>query len=94
MPLLHWVTSMHSFYIQGLMYIVGGCNDLGEELTTVETFNPVTQEWTTLPNMTTPRSYAGVAVLDDCLYAVGGWNQAEGALKSVEKLDFAKVQFL
>ena len=75
------------------MYLVGGCNDLSDELTAVESFNPVTKEWTNLPELNIKRSYSGVVVLDDCLYAVGGWNEPDGALKSVEKLDFKKVRF-
>ncbi|WAR24458.1 IPP-like protein, partial [Mya arenaria] len=74
----------------GLMYIVGGSNDLGDELTSAESFNPVTKEWTSLPDLNTRRSYPGVAFLNDCLYAVGGWNEGEGALNSVEKLDLKK----
>ena len=80
----------HNF-ISGLMYVVGGSNDLSEELTSVESFNPVTKEWTSLADMNVKRSYAAVAVLNDCLYAVGGWNETDGALKSVEKLSFSKV---
>ncbi|KAH3694018.1 hypothetical protein DPMN_081457 [Dreissena polymorpha] len=55
-----------------------------------DSFNPVTKEWATLPDLKTKRSYTAVAVLDDCLYAVGGWNETDGALNSVEKLDLAK----
>lgn len=79
------------YILTGLLYIVGGSNDLGDELTCVESFNPVTKEWATLPDLNIKRSYTGVAVLDECLYAVGGWNLADGALKSVERLNFEKV---
>ena len=77
--------------ISGLLYIAGGCNDLSDELSSVESLNPVTKEWVTLPDLNVRRSYAGVVVLDDCLYAVGGWNESDGALSSVEKLSFDKV---
>lgn len=77
--------------LTGLLYVVGGCNDLGDELTSVESFNPVTKEWATLPDLNVRRSYTAVAVLEGCLYAVGGWNEADGALSSVEKLNFEKV---
>ena len=70
---------------------MGGSNDLGDELTSVESFNPITKEWATLPDLSIKRSYTAVAFLDGCLFAVGGWNEADGALTSVEKLNFEKV---
>lgn len=35
--------------------------------------------------MVTRRAYVGVACLNNCIYAVGGWNEALGALETVEK---------
>ena len=82
---------MTVFALLGLIYIVGGSNDLSEELKSVESYNPITKEWITLPDMVTRRAYPGVVVLDDYLYAVGGWNDIEGALNTVERLSLKTV---
>ena len=71
--------------------MVGGSNDLSEELKSAESYNPITKEWVTLPDMAVKRAYPGVVVLDDYLYAVGGWNDNEGALSTVERLSLTDV---
>lgn len=49
--------------MNGLLYVVGG-DDGSCNLASVEYYNPVTDKWTLLPtNMSTGRSYAGVAVI-------------------------------
>lgn len=49
--------------VNGLLYVVGG-DDGSCNLASVEYYNPVTDKWTLLPaNMSTGRSYAGVAVI-------------------------------
>ncbi|XP_016059235.1 PREDICTED: kelch-like protein 3 [Miniopterus natalensis] len=49
--------------VNGLLYVVGG-DDGSCNLASVEYYNPATDKWTLLPtNMSTGRSYAGVAVI-------------------------------
>uniref|UniRef100_A0A7N4NWV9 Kelch-like protein 3 n=1 Tax=Sarcophilus harrisii TaxID=9305 RepID=A0A7N4NWV9_SARHA len=49
--------------VNGLLYVVGG-DDGSCNLASVEYYNPVSDKWTLLPtNMSTGRSYAGVAVI-------------------------------
>ncbi|XP_044082881.1 kelch-like protein 3 isoform X2 [Neovison vison] len=49
--------------VNGLLYVVGG-DDGSCNLASVEYYNPITDKWTLLPtNMSTGRSYAGVAVI-------------------------------
>jgi len=55
------------------LYAVGGC-DGSSSLESIEVFDPVLGEWRLGPNMTIPRSNVGVAVLEDRLYAVGGFS--------------------
>lgn len=43
--------------------------------------------------MGTRRAYLGVAALNDCIYAIGGLNESEDALPSVEKYSFEEVGF-
>ena len=71
--------------------MVGGMSDLGVELQTVECYTPSLREWRSLPHLRVTRAYVAVAALDGCLYAVGGWNEQDGALKSVEKYSFDQV---
>ena len=66
-------------------------SELGVELRTVESYNPVTKEWRQLARMATPRAYVGVAVLDDYIYAVGGWNETRRALRTVERYSIEEV---
>ena len=82
---------LNILFLAGLIYVVGGSNDLSEELKSVECYNPITKEWITLPEMIVKRAYPGVVILDDYLYAVGGWNESEGALNSVERLSLTAV---
>ncbi|XP_069055369.1 kelch-like protein 3 isoform X3 [Pleurodeles waltl] len=50
--------------VNGFLYVVGG-DDGSCNLASVEYYNPITDKWTLLPtNMSTGRSYAGVAVID------------------------------
>ena len=88
------INNVFSSHISGLIYVVGGSNDLSEELKTVESYNPITKEWITLPEMIVKRAYPGIVILDDYLYAVGGWNDNDGALNSVERLSLTAVSCL
>ncbi|XP_062909424.1 kelch-like protein 3 isoform X4 [Mobula hypostoma] len=50
--------------VNGFLYVIGG-DDGSCNLASVEFYNSVTDKWTLLPtNMSTGRSYAGVAVID------------------------------
>jgi N-acetylneuraminic acid mutarotase len=70
-----------------MVYAVGGTNGTSD-LATVEAYDPVTNVWTTLPDLAQPRSDFGVAVADQRLVAVGG-KSAGQVLKSVAMLDLA-----
>lgn len=59
---------------------------LGDSLSTVEVFNPMTERWELAEAMSILRSRVGVAVLNRKLYAFGGYNGIE-RLSSVEVFD-------
>ena len=44
----------------------------GNHLTTVDTYDPVSDSWTTMAAMPTHRSYFGVTELNGTIYAIGG----------------------
>ena len=68
-----------------LIYVVGGFSDSSTELKLCHQYNPVTRGWERLLSMRTRRAYVGLAAMDGFLYAVGGWNEHDGSLSSVEK---------
>lgn len=55
------------------LFVVGGC-DGSSSLDSVEVFDPHVGEWRLGPSLTIPRSNVGVAVLNERLYAVGGFS--------------------
>lgn len=65
--------------------MIGGISDEGIELRSAEVYDPISRRWHALPVMVTRRAYVGVACLNNCIYAVGGWNEALGSLETVEK---------
>ncbi|CAB1337008.1 unnamed protein product, partial [Coregonus sp. 'balchen'] len=71
----------------GKLYAVGGYDGASRQcLSTVEEYNPVSNQWGYMADMSTRRSGAGVGVLSGQLYAAGGH---DGPLvrKSVEVYD-------
>ena len=78
-------------FVSGLVYVIGGINELGSELATTESYNPVTKEWQRLAKLQFPRAYVGLAALNGYIYAVGGWNETKGALDSVERYSIEGV---
>ncbi|GAB5566732.1 kelch-like protein 3 isoform X1 [Prionailurus iriomotensis] len=95
-PRLHTPCCVHMFHLlelwmehtkYGKLYAVGGYDGASRQcLSTVEQYNPATNEWTYVADMSTRRSGAGVGVLSGQLYATGGH---DGPLvrKSVEVYD-------
>lgn len=53
--------------------MVGGW-DGNQSLSSVEIYDPETNSWSYGPELTTPRANLGVAVINNCLYAVGGFS--------------------
>ncbi|XP_016658903.1 kelch-like protein 2 isoform X4 [Acyrthosiphon pisum] len=75
--------------IDNCIYAVGGYNDANnyyEHLNSVEVFDINTQQWRRVSSMSNKRSHFGVGILNNLLYAVGGYNGAS-YLKSVECYD-------
>ncbi|EDO49374.1 predicted protein [Nematostella vectensis] len=58
----------------GLIYAIGGLNSSGEALCSVETFDMLSCQWSPTSPMNTLRTRVGVAVLDNRLYALGGFD--------------------
>ena len=64
--------------LNGLLYVVGGFTksflSVWHAVATVYQYNPVTQEWRELAPMPTARGALGVAVYQNRLYAIGGYD--------------------
>jgi hypothetical protein len=73
--------------LNGVVYAIGGASPrLGiySTLGSAEVFDPVTNSCTTKAPMPTSRGDLGAAVANGVLYAVGGYNQTNGVLTTVE----------
>ena len=74
------------------MLIFGGRSRFHFSLATCEAFDLATQEWSALPPMSTPRSFASAAAWHGRAFAIGGWNSS-GSLSSAECFDSAQNQW-
>lgn len=69
--------------LMSLCNAVGGwCS--GDAISSVERYDPQTNEWRMVASMSKRRCGVGVSVLDDLLYAVGG-HDGSSYLNSVER---------
>jgi N-acetylneuraminic acid mutarotase len=71
MPTARWGLAVS--VVNNKIYAIGGQGSSGY-LTTVEEYNPATNQWTTKESMQTTRYYPGVGVVGGKIYAIGGWN--------------------
>ena len=67
----------------GLIYAIGGLNNTGGSISTVEVYDCLENKWRLAESMMTTRSRVAVAVLQGKLYAIGGYNGLE-RLSTVE----------
>jgi glucose/arabinose dehydrogenase/N-acetylneuraminic acid mutarotase len=79
--------------INGDIYVIGGMNDSGASVDTVEVYDPETNTWSTTLSMSTRRDNPGAAVIDNKLYVMGGRTRnadgsvADGTLNTMEIYD-------
>jgi len=84
----------------GFLYVIGGRSSAfaSAVLNNLERYDHVTNTWTTLAPMPTPRAAAAAAAVDDTIYLIGGRTNgfsvcggglAPGALSVVERYDMA-----
>lgn len=69
-----------SFFLS--LAVGGWCS--GDAISSVERYDPQTNEWRMVASMSKRRCGVGVSVLDDLLYAVGG-HDGSSYLNSVER---------
>ena len=76
----------------GNIYVIGGKNDSGEYLSTVEKYNIDSGQWETISaQLKYPRAYLGAEVINGKIYALGGFN-GKSHLSVVEVFDPEKPE--
>ena len=73
--------------INGKLFAVGGVDKKYVKLASVESFDPVTGEWSQEPSMLTARYNCGVEESAGKMYVVGGRDEKNRALQTVECFD-------
>eukprot|EP00096_Caligus_rogercresseyi_P010549 TRINITY_DN3897_c0_g1_i2.p1 TRINITY_DN3897_c0_g1~~TRINITY_DN3897_c0_g1_i2.p1 ORF type:complete len:601 (-),score=186.52 TRINITY_DN3897_c0_g1_i2:1052-2854(-) len=76
----------------GLIYAVGGQTKSGKSLSTVEVFDPSIGHWKSAEAMSMLRNRVGVSVMNNNLYAIGGYNGTD-RLNTVEVFDAARKRW-
>jgi len=71
----------------GLIYVVGGKDELGQALSSMERYDPHKDVWQTMAPLKLARTGLGVGVAAGKLYAVGGRHDSGYRLKTVESYD-------
>jgi len=74
-----------SAVVNNIIYVMGGSDGSGNNVGTVEAYNPATDTWSTKTPMPTPRGELGVAAVNGKIYAIGGYNGS--AINTVEEYD-------
>lgn len=72
--------------LAGKIYVIGGINENGEPLGTVEVYNPANNDWTSKMSMLIPRSGFATAIYDGKIYVFGG-NISSGFVGNAEVYD-------
>ena len=65
------IYSFAAFFYQYDFYVIGG-RTKNEVLSTVTTFNPITEKWTEVGNLKFPRHDHTIDVINDKLYIISG----------------------
>lgn len=72
-------------FMAGHVYAVGGFNG-SLRVRTVDVYDGVKDQWTSIASMQERRSTLGAAVLNDLLYAVGGFDGSTGRSRTQSPL--------
>ena len=70
----------------GIIYVFGGCNKMGQPLDAAESYDPKTKVWTTLPNLAVKRAQPNVIIYQERLVVIGGCKEMNQPVKEVSNL--------
>lgn len=68
----------------GLIYVVGGCNNTGMPVNTLEAYDPAENKWSKVKSMPTKRAAPIAAVIDDKIVVIGGVGSDQLPVNAVE----------
>ena len=68
----------------GLIYVIGGCDEMGQPVSTNEVYDPKENTWTKLKSMPTKRAAPIVSAFDDLIVAIGGVGMTQAPVDAVE----------
>ena len=80
--------------VEGLLYVVGGCDQRGTPLDTFECYNPRKQKWLRLANMPSKRAGVCALAVGKKIVALGGVNTSQEPMDAVEIYDIEKKKWL
>jgi N-acetylneuraminic acid mutarotase len=63
--------------LNGKIYVIGGCNDNVNSITTVDEYDPILDSWEKKEDMPTKRMLCAATSLDGKIYVVGGCQKLE-----------------
>ncbi|MFC1719248.1 sigma-70 family RNA polymerase sigma factor [Candidatus Poribacteria bacterium] len=72
--------------VDGIIYVIGGLG-AGKFLSTVEAYDPAAEIWVEKQDMPTARNCLSTCVVDEVIYAIGGYTGGAKALSTVEAYD-------
>lgn len=82
------VSHLGVVYMAGKVYAVGGFNG-SLRVRTVDVYDGLKDQWSSVPSMQERRSTLGAAVLGDLLYAVGGFDGSTGISLKNQSQDYS-----
>jgi N-acetylneuraminic acid mutarotase len=62
--------------INGKIYVIGGIDNFGKALGTVEIYDPATDSWSSAPDLPKPCHHCPVVALGNNLYVLGGFQES------------------
>jgi len=78
--------------LNGYLFVVGGADESGAVLKSVEIYKPEEGCWIEAPDMVSGRGAPGVAAVKDCLWVIGGCNDEGQPMDTVEGLVHSQQQ--
>lgn len=79
--------------INDTIYLIGGCNHMGQPLDAVESFSFATKTWTTLQSLKVKRAQPNALVVEGKIVVIGGCKEMNEPVKEVIKGNFYGVKY-
>ena len=69
--------------VDGIVYVIGGCNKIGQPLDIVESFSFETKKWTQLPSLKVKRAQPTAVLFQGKIVVIGGCKEMNEPVKEV-----------